>query len=79
MIKTMTASEVKVGQRIQIRYKHKDYVMVVEWICKSEDGCQVSFWGDYALSFIGASERVILIDEDNCEFWQKRHEGIGGL
>jgi hypothetical protein len=70
--KTITAWEVKLGQRVRIEYKGKTYEQVVEWINRNTEENTISLWGVYALSFIGASERVILIDENNCEFFQRR-------
>jgi hypothetical protein len=61
-MKTITAWEVKVGDKIKVRFKNRDYEFEVQWINKYEEDCTVSFWGLYALSFIGASEQVILIE-----------------
>lgn len=72
-MKTMTAWETKVGQRVRVLYNGKYYEMVVEWLKRHEEDCTISLWGSSVLSGIGASEMVILIDEENCEFWQNQN------
>jgi hypothetical protein len=62
-MKTVTAWEVKKGDRIRVSFKGKSYEMTVEWLKQYPEDCNVSFWGTYCLQFVGASEQVILLEE----------------
>jgi hypothetical protein len=62
--KTISAWEVQKGDKVQVNYKGKTYVITVEWLKQYADDCKVSLWGESVLSFIGASEAVILLERE---------------